>query len=187
MNALRWTESLLLSLPLRLFLGGLFVFAAAMKLYVTTESVADPVWNFAESVRAYRLIPMPQGEPVIVVLAHVIPWSELLAGLMLLLGVWTRPAALLVLVQLAVFAGANAWVVLKGIPASCSCFGDLGWPCGSSVTWCQVLRNLVLMVPAAVLLWRGSGLAALVADGWAGRVRARARADAGVDPDWADA
>lgn len=157
----RWAESILLLVPMRLFLGGLFLLAGSMKLFHVTPEVADPAWSFAESIKAYKLVPMPAGEPVVTVLAYVIPWTELFAGAMLVLGVWTKGAALLVLTQLVVFGAANVSVIWREISASCSCFGELGWPCGREVGWCQVIRNAVLAIPALYLVVRGGGLIGL--------------------------
>jgi uncharacterized membrane protein YphA (DoxX/SURF4 family) len=52
-----------------------------------------------------------------------LPWIEILAGAALILGLWTRPAALLTTAMLMVFAPAVTYAYLTGLDISCGCFG----------------------------------------------------------------
>ncbi len=149
-------ESVVLAL-LRLLLGGLFVLAATMKLQ-------DPQ-SFAEAIKGFRIVDNARLPHLIVNAAFVIPWVELLAGLALVLGFWTRAAALAIALALLAFIGGLVSVIARGIDASCSCFGDLDLFCSGGVGWCQVIRNTVMLVPAVALVWRGGGRLALDAAG----------------------
>lgn len=160
-GALAWVETILLQTPLRLALGAVFILAAYLKLFHTSDAVADPVWSFAESIKAYQLIDPAKGEHLIIFLAYVIPWTELLAGVMLILGAGTRTAATLLTLMLVAFTAANLSVIARGIDTTCSCFGELEWPCKGAVSWCQFWRNCVLLAVSMYLAIRSGGLLAL--------------------------
>lgn len=142
-------ESILLQLPLRLFLGAVFVFAAYNKI--------PAIQSFAEAIKGFQVIDSETHPELIIIGAFVIPWFELLAGLMLILGLRARSAALGIGVLLGVFIYALLYVIFTDVSADCSCFGDENFICGSSVGWCQVIRNIVFLIPATYLVLRGPG------------------------------
>ncbi|MGH7715626.1 MAG: MauE/DoxX family redox-associated membrane protein, partial [Vulcanimicrobiaceae bacterium] len=76
----------------------------------------------------------------------------------ILIGLYTRIISALALCEFAIFAAAVASVVVRGIPASCGCFGP-----GDTrpASWIEVARDLGLAALAAFLLWRGPGVLAL--------------------------
>lgn len=147
------SESILLQLPLRVALGGVFLFAAYNKI--------PAIQSFAEAIKGFRVIDAEAHPELIIIAAFVIPWFELIAGLMLVLGLRARSAALGLALLLVVFMAGLLNVIFGGIDANCSCFGDTKFPCGSTVGWCQVIRNIVLLIPAGYLLWRGPGRVSL--------------------------
>lgn len=154
MSFLRLLESIVLQLGLRIFLGGLFCVAAFQKL-------SDPQ-SFAEAIKGFDVIDAAQFEALIITGAYTIPWVEMAAGLMLILGFWSRAAALTIGLALIGFIAALLSVVLrKDVDTNCSCFGDLSLFCGESVGWCHVLRNTALLIPAGYLVWREGGAIAL--------------------------
>ncbi len=153
MKIWQWIESILLLLPVRLALAGLFGMAAVLKL-------SDPQ-AFAFSIKAYEVFdPSTQGH-AIVLLAFVIPWAELLAALCLLLGVWTRAAAVLLVLMLLAFTAGLLHVISNNIDIECACFGNYQLVCKGPAGWCNIARNAVLMVASALLVWRGGGLLAV--------------------------
>jgi uncharacterized membrane protein YphA (DoxX/SURF4 family) len=94
----------------RIAIGALFIYAASSKL--------DPI-KFAQDVNNYRLLP-----PVLVNLAAVaLPIVELLAGIMLVVGLRIRASALVVVGLLCGFIFAMSYVWAKGIDVECGCFG----------------------------------------------------------------
>jgi len=146
-------ESIVLQLVLRIALGGIFCFAAFKKL-------ADPQ-SFAEAIKGFRVLDVNTVEPLMVTGAFVIPWVEMIAGAMLILGFWTRAAAATIGLALLGFIGLLISIIAREIDASCSCFGDLNFGCPDKVGWCQVLRNAIMLTPAIYLVWRQGGLLAL--------------------------
>jgi len=91
-------------------LGAVFVASAIPKL-------VDPP-AFAHMIYNYRLLP----GTLVNALALVMPWVELLVGVLLVLGAWRREAALVAALLLVVFLGAIGWNLLRGHAIDCGCF-----------------------------------------------------------------
>lgn len=159
MSALRKLEAFVVLPPLRVAFGGVMLFAAYQKLFsgLVLAFPAGPVWNFADSIAAYDILDKHTNEHLIVTAAYTLPWLEAIAGILLVVGLWARPAALLSAAMMGVFTLANLSIILRQMDVSCSCFGDFEWPCSGSVGWCQVGRNAALLGVAALLAWRGAG------------------------------
>lgn len=158
-------ESLALLLPLRLVLGGLFLFAAWNKLFANPfakSSIENPAQAFAESIQAFRILPVESAGTLIKLLTFTIPWAEAIAGLLLVVGLFTRAAATLISFQLVIFTAAILSVIFRGIDTPCGCFGKFDWPCtGNVMGWCHVWRDVVMLLMGLILAWRGGGLGAL--------------------------
>jgi uncharacterized membrane protein YphA (DoxX/SURF4 family) len=136
----------------RLALAAIFVYAAIPK-------IGDPA-AFARDIANYRLIPGEWASPIAVTL----PWVELVAALCLVIGLWTRAAALVCAVLLAVFTAATVAAVLRGLNIECGCFGQSS-ASGSAVGWGTVFRDAAFLVPAVIIVAfdRGRfGIASLV-------------------------
>lgn len=143
-------ESILLQLPLRIAIGGLFVFAASNKI--------PAIQSFAEAIKGFGVIDADARPWLIIAGAFVIPWFELIAGLMLIIGLRARSASLGIGLLLLLFIGGLLHVIFGDIDADCSCFGDSTLICKDpTVGWCQVIRNTVMLIPVGYLLWRGPG------------------------------
>jgi uncharacterized membrane protein YphA (DoxX/SURF4 family) len=143
-----------LALAVRIVLGGLFILAGALKL-------SDPQ-AFANAVLAFKIIPAPSGDRLVVLTTYIVPWTELIAGVCLLLGLWARASALVIALMLVVFIGGIVSVLARpGMDTKCGCFGKFEWPCGDKVGVCQLLRDLVMLAMAAFLVARGPGRLAI--------------------------
>jgi len=123
-------------LAFRLVLGGLFVYAGAVK-------VLDPL-DFAQNIRNYQLV----GQSLSFIAAIVLPWLEILAGLALILGVWRRGAALVVTGLLVFFIVLTAVTMVRGLDVDCGCFGSLSRKSG----WGVILEDLGMLALGLVLL-----------------------------------
>lgn len=97
----------------RLVVGGLFIVSAYAKL--------EDLPRFAEEIRSYQMVPVE----ITNAMAYVIPWVELLAGLLLLTTLWRAEARNLLLVMLAVFTVAKGTALARGLNIECGCGGDL--------------------------------------------------------------
>ncbi|MEQ8317640.1 MAG: DoxX family membrane protein [Phycisphaerales bacterium] len=144
------------TLFVRLFLAGVFGFAAFMKL-----RNPDAAQAFAESIQAFQVLDKFDHHHVVVVSAFAVPWLEAICAVLILLGLWTRAAAFAMLGALGVFMYAIYTVIARELNVECGCFGDFNFPCHDTVGMCQMYRNGVLAVGCLFLVVRGGGRASL--------------------------
>lgn len=99
-----------LTVRVQIALGLFFVVAALPK-------IVDPP-SFAHMIYNYRIVP----GAFVNAFALVMPWFELLAGLALILGIWTRTSAALVGALLLVFIAAISLNLARANAIDCGCF-----------------------------------------------------------------
>ena len=126
------------ALAIRLVLGGVFVWAGTAKLVQAS--------SFVETVAAFDILPVAWVAPF----ALSVIWIELIAGGLLLLDIWPRSNALVLLVLLVVFSAVLGINMYRGNDVTCGCFGGDG---EASLAW-TLLRDLLLAGGAALLLAR---------------------------------
>ncbi len=134
-----------LVLPIRVALGALFVMAGVLK-------ISDPQ-SFAFAVKAFKILP----DHLIVPTAFSLPCIEILAGILLIMGLWTRGAAVVILLMLVGFTAGQVSVIQRGLDVKCSCFGNLEWPCAGAVGTCHLVRNSVLIAMSLIAATLGPG------------------------------
>jgi uncharacterized membrane protein YphA (DoxX/SURF4 family) len=157
---------------LRLVLGGLLMYSGWLKLGISSFGGALPTTSpekFAETIKKFDLPLVGDDVGIISILAFAIPWTEVIVGVLMVLGLWTRAAALVATGLLASFTVGLALVMARGVEMSCSCFGSAKFLCGETVGACHIVRNAVLMAMGLMLVWKGSG--ALGLDGFLSRRR----------------
>jgi uncharacterized membrane protein YphA (DoxX/SURF4 family) len=137
-----------LVLTCRVALGGLFVFAAWMKL-------SGPQ-AFADSVLAFKIIP-ESADHLSTLTTFVVPWTEMVAGVALILGLWARSAALVLSAMLVVFIAGIGSVLYRHMDVSCGCFGKFEWPCTGPLGWCQIGRDLAMLAMGLLVVLKGPG------------------------------
>ena len=123
----------LLSLALRLYLSGVFIYASLHKINFPAE--------FADNIAGYLIVPYWLVNP----LAVFMPWLVLVCGLFLLAGVRVRAASLLVAGMLIMFTLAVIVALVQDTPIGCGCFQSVG----EAISWWTVLRDLVWLGMAA--------------------------------------
>jgi putative oxidoreductase len=121
----------------RLVLGGLFIYAGVVK-------VLDPL-DFAQNIRNYRLV----GQSLSFVVAVVLPWLEILAGVVLAAGIWKRASALIISGLLVFFLLLTLVTIARGLDVDCGCFGALSRKSGFGV----VLEDLGMLFMGLSLLF----------------------------------
>lgn len=133
---------------LSLILGVVFVFASH-------DKILDPV-SFARIIYYYRLLgPNAEISPFVAnAWAVTLPWIELVAGGLLILGagrdVWRREAAAVCGALLVIFVAAVGYAMAQGIDLrNCGCFSVDGE--GRSAGLMLIAGDLGLLVMAAVL------------------------------------
>lgn len=109
---LNWKGHAWLGLAARLYLG--FVF-----MYASIHKIADPS-AFALDVATYQFLPLS----LVNITALMLPWVELIAGILIAIGFRTGAAALLIFGMMAAFMIALAWALYLGLDMSCGCFAS---------------------------------------------------------------
>jgi uncharacterized membrane protein YphA (DoxX/SURF4 family) len=127
----------LLVLVLRIILAAVFLYAAYTKL-------RQPWLVFAMSIDAYGLLP----EMAVLAVARILPWLELVLGLLMMAGIWLRIVSVLTAVVLGVFFGIMVMSFGKGMGIDCGCFGV-----GEALTAKTLARDGALLAAAIVLAW----------------------------------
>jgi uncharacterized membrane protein YphA (DoxX/SURF4 family) len=158
---LRWRGHPWLALPARLYLAAVFLLACWHKL-----------WNpesFALDIATYQFLPLALVNPM----AIALPWVELVAGVLLVIGWRTRAAALLVAGMMVMFTAAIVIALGKGLDMSCGCFASQG-AVEDPISWLTVLRDLGWLALAAYVFVFDHTPVGL--DGWLARRRARKEA-----------
>jgi putative oxidoreductase len=133
-----------LTVRVQIALGAIFVVAALPK-------IADPP-SFAHMIYNYRILPAG----LINFSTIVMPWVELLCGLALILGVWTKPARSIVAAMLVVFMIAIAINLLRDNAIDCGCFDTSA----ANKTHDERIRDMW------IVLIRDAGMLLMVAQLW---------------------
>jgi hypothetical protein len=122
----------------RFGLAAMWLFAAGAKLY----TLHDFAFNMT------NLVPERVAMPLTIALIAL----ELLAALLLIIPRTARAGALLTALMLIGFAlyGLHYVYIMKGEPLECGCFGGI---IGSQLGVKTALRNLALLVPAALVIF----------------------------------
>jgi uncharacterized membrane protein YphA (DoxX/SURF4 family) len=157
-----WRHPLVLRL-LAAALGLVFVYASHDKIWKREWSEPGPPAvqratgpaEFARVIYRYQVIG-PNNTlrpPVANVFAVTLPWIELVAGLLLIAGVWRREAALLCGLLLVVFIAAVGSTLWRGIDIqNCGCFSLASE--GRSAGWGLIAADTALL--GAALLVAGA-------------------------------
>ena len=130
----------------RLILGALFIYSAATKI--------TDLDYFAKSLYNYRLLP----ESSLNFFALIIPWLEMIIGIMLVAGIYVRESALLGTVLMIVFIGAVGIALSRGLDIECGCFGTRD---GSRVGILKIVEDLFILLGFVWLSVFGSDFLAL--------------------------
>jgi putative oxidoreductase len=123
----------------------------AVFIYASLEKIAEPR-EFARIVYHYRLIGPSAALGFIPAntLAVTLPWIEALTGLLLIVGVWRREAALTAGLMLVTFLVAVGYALAQGIDiANCGCFSVSGE--GRAAGMKLILQDLGLLAVSAIL------------------------------------
>lgn len=127
-----------LFLACRIILGAVFIYAGWIK-------IIDPL-GFAKAIYNYRIFPDLLISPA----AIIIPWIELITGILLICGVMLPGAILVSTILLSIFTAVLATALSLGIDISCGCFST-----GSSdpATISTLFRDSIFLAFSFYLFW----------------------------------
>jgi uncharacterized membrane protein YphA (DoxX/SURF4 family) len=127
----------ILLLTIRMLLGFIFIFAAITK-------VTDPE-GFSQAIYNYKLIP----DFLINFLAIIIPWIELVAGILLAFGISVKENSVIFSGLLVLFIVAIGISLARGLNIDCGCFGTID---GSKIGLLKILENIGLLLLSLILI-----------------------------------
>jgi uncharacterized membrane protein YphA (DoxX/SURF4 family) len=105
----------------RIALGLIFLFAAYSKLYFGGAwHMRDYHFFFAMAIDSYKMLPLS----IVEWMARILPWFELLLGVLLIAGAGLRWVGSITSALLLVFIGAMARAKILGLEINCGCFGN---------------------------------------------------------------
>ena len=130
-GALGWISGSYATLLSRVVLGGVFLVAGGTKVF-------DP-GGLAASIRTYEL-GLPEW--FVTFSAHSLPYLEVLLGLYLIFGLFTRPSAWATNALMLVFTVALLQGAARGLQIDCGCFGSSA---EQSNLWLDALRDMGLL------------------------------------------
>jgi putative oxidoreductase len=122
----------------RLMIGGMLIYASFYK-------IIEPA-SFAKSIWYYHMVP----GSLINLMALVLPWLELLAGIGLILGIFYTGARIWTAAMMVVFVVALGSAIARGLDVECGCFKASEGATGSA--WRSLLFDLAALVFVVQLL-----------------------------------
>jgi len=134
---------------LRVALAGVLGYAGATKL--------PHAWSFAETIANYHLFPAQPNQ----VAAVVVPWVECLCAILLLCGVWVRPAAIVSAALFTAFGVAVMSALARGLDIECGCFGT---ETASEVGATTLAIDAACLAASLALVWLSTRRHAAVKD-----------------------
>lgn len=139
----RWACALIVGC--RLLVGAVFLVAGVLK-------VGDHQ-GMMNTMNAYEVLPDGFMSPV----AYLLPILEILAGAMLILGLFTRFAAALASALLVAFLIGLIQAKTRGLAIDCGCFAIGGSSPNQGIAWWDIVRDVGLMAASAYAAWRPIG------------------------------
>ncbi|MFZ5426713.1 MAG: MauE/DoxX family redox-associated membrane protein [Thermodesulfobacteriota bacterium] len=115
-----------LAFAFRLYMGGLFIYASVYKISYPAE--------FAGSIASYELVPYW----AVGVMAVVMPWLELICGVMVVAGIRPKAGILVLMGLMALFLVAVTITLIRGVPIGCGCFSSLE----DQISWRTFFRDV---------------------------------------------
>ena len=103
-----------ITLVARLIVGGVLLVAGGLKAFVPTES--------ANAVAAYKILPTQIAH----IVGYALPWLEIAIGVLLIVGISVRMAAMVAAGIMMIFIAAIISIWARGILIDCGCFGGGG-------------------------------------------------------------
>ena len=122
---------------LRTILAFVFIYAAILK-------IAEP-GDFSQAIANYKLLP----DILINILGIILPWIEIIAGILLLFGVAVKENSLIISGMLIVFIIAIGISLARGLNIDCGCFGTAN---GDQIGLLKLLQNIGLLAIGIILI-----------------------------------
>ncbi len=116
---------------LRIYLALFFILSGIVKI--------NDLQGFAESIENYKILPFY----LINITAIVIPWIEVVAGSLLLLGISIKESSIVILFLLLIFSTAIIIAMAKGLNINCGCQGAVY---AQRIGMAKLFENIALII-----------------------------------------
>ncbi len=120
---------------------------AATFMWACIHKIAVP-YDFGIQIATYQILPLS----LINLLAVTLPWLELFTAVLLIVGFWTRAAALVTCGMNVMFIVAIAMALNAGLQLQCGCFASA--QAGDEMTGSLIIRDIGLLIVGAFLVFR---------------------------------
>ncbi len=131
-----------LTLSFRLILGTVLLLAGYLKAKAPSEA--------QQAVRAYKLLPVAIAN----LIALTLPWVEIGAGLLLIVGLAVTYSAIVGGALMLVFVAAISQAWARGLSIDCGCFGGGGQVAPGHTKYLQEIARDLGLTLTAVFLYR---------------------------------
>lgn len=117
-------------------------------VYASIDKILHPRL-FADAVAGFGLVP----PKLVTLVAVILPWLELIAGGLLVVGLLACSSALVLGFLSLIFGGAISFAIIQGLDITCGCFA-----LGSGVPgWGHLALNALLLALSAITVCHGPG------------------------------
>ncbi len=120
------------------------IIVGLMFIVVGVGKIANPE-EFAKEIANYQILPYL----FVNITAIIIPWIELFAGILLLLGVQTKSSSIVIAVMTVVFTIAVIIAIAKGLNIECGCYSNIA---SQQVGLPKVLENIGLLILTFIII-----------------------------------
>lgn len=124
----------------RFILGGIFI-------YASIDKIRNP-HDFAQIIYDYQLLP----DIFIYFVAVTLPWVEMVTGLFLISGVFTRTSSIILSSLLLAFIVAFIISEIRGFNISCGCFSNEEKGFSDSLI-ILIIRDMIMLIPGLVIIF----------------------------------
>jgi putative oxidoreductase len=129
-----------LSFLLRIYIGGIFIYASIHK-------IINP-GSFALDIATYDILPLY----LINIVAIILPYLEIVSGILIIIGPFQKEASILITGMMTVFLIALIIAIYKGIDASCGCFASQSVE-EDPISYKTVIRDTLWLLIALYVLF----------------------------------
>ncbi len=128
-----------------------------MLIYAGSTKIGHPL-TAQRAVQAYELLPDGLANTI----GLALPFLEVILGVLLVLGLFTRPAAIAGTLLMVVFILGISQAWARGLTIDCGCFGGGGEIGATETKYPQeIARDVAFALAGAWLWWRPRSLASL--------------------------
>ena len=115
-------------------------------IWASIHKISFP-YDFAMQVATYQILPLY----LVNLQAIILPWLELIVGVLIIVGIWTRPASLITCGLNVMFIVAIAMALSADLHLQCGCFASA--EAGEAMDASLIVRDIGLFIAGAFLVY----------------------------------